>query len=126
MDRTVESFSLMKTGIRPEWEDHANKNGGELYCLKPMDPAQLDVYWEALTLGCIGEILDGANEICGCRVVDKSKQGRAKYRLEIWLRRDDQDIAEDVRRMVMNTLQECNKGRASSVPNFDYRDHKGY
>jgi hypothetical protein len=91
-----------------------------------MDPAQLDVYWEALTLGCIGEILDGANEITGVRVVDKSKQGRTKYRLEIWLRRDDQDIAEDVRRMVINTLQEANKGRAGAVPTFDYRDHKGY
>jgi hypothetical protein len=28
--RSIEAFSIFKKGIRPEWEDEANKNGAEL------------------------------------------------------------------------------------------------
>ena len=35
-------------------------------------PEQLDIYWENLVLALIGETIDEGDEICGCRVVDKS------------------------------------------------------
>ena len=39
---------------------------------KPFQPEQLDVYWENLVLALLGETIDEGDEICGCRVVDKS------------------------------------------------------
>ena len=44
---------------------------------KPFTPDQLDTYWENLVLALIGETIDVGDEICGCRVVDKSsKKGK--------------------------------------------------
>jgi hypothetical protein len=43
-----------------------------LYCRKPFTPDQLDVYWENLVLSLLGETIDDGDEVCGCRVVDKS------------------------------------------------------
>ena len=44
---------------------------------KPFTTDQLDTYWENLVLALIGETIDVGDEICGCRVVDKSsKKGR--------------------------------------------------
>lgn len=43
-------------------------------------PEQLDIYWENLVLALIGETIDEGDEICGCRVVDKSaKKGESDF-----------------------------------------------
>jgi hypothetical protein len=41
-------------------------------CRKSFTPDQLDVYWENLVLSLLGETIDDGDEVCGCRVVDKS------------------------------------------------------
>ena len=47
---------------------------------KPFSPDQLDTYWENLVLALIGETIDVGDEICGCRVVDKSsKKGKRAF-----------------------------------------------
>ena len=40
-DRTVESFSLFKKGVKPEWEDAANRTGAEWFCRKTFPMPQL-------------------------------------------------------------------------------------
>ena len=118
--RTIDAFSVFKKGIRPEWEDVANRTGSELSCRKTMTVDILDAYWENLVLGeflhvstliccnhardvvragLIGEIVDENDEICGCRVVDKSKKGsnRCYYRLELWLRTANAEVGERIR-----------------------------
>ena len=85
-DRTVDGFSLFKSGIRPEWEDSANAHGGEWSCRKGMKPSELDGHWESVLLGLIGETIDAGDEVCGARIVDKSKGDRPIYRLELWFR----------------------------------------
>lgn len=42
-------------------------------------PEQLDIYWENLVLALIGETIDEGDEICGCRVVDKSAKKGSLY-----------------------------------------------
>ena len=42
------------------------------YFRKLFHPEQLDVFWENLVLALIGETIDEGDEICGCRVVDRS------------------------------------------------------
>jgi hypothetical protein len=85
-DRVIESFSLFKAGIKPEWEDKANRAGGEWFIRKSLPLPYLDEVWLKLVLGMIGETLDDANEITGARVCDKSSRGKPMYRLELWFR----------------------------------------
>lgn len=85
-DRVIESLSLFKAGIRPEWEDKANRAGGEWFIRKSMPLPYLDEVWKKLVLGMIGETLDAGDEITGARVVDKSARGKPMYRLELWFR----------------------------------------
>ena len=88
-DRTVESFSLFKKGIKPEWEDKMNRDGAEWFCRKAFPLPQLDDFWANLTMGMVGETIDPRDEICGARVVDKSSGSRPIYRLELWFRRKE-------------------------------------
>jgi hypothetical protein len=118
----VNSFSIFKKGIKPEWEDNANKSGGEWFCRKRMEPAQLDEYWLNLVLGMIGETIDKGNEITGCRVVDKSKQ-QIIYRMELWFRRSDMTIANELKEKMQECLADSGGGAMRSVPQFNFRGH---
>eukprot|EP00327_Prymnesium_parvum_P008521 CAMPEP_0182818768 /NCGR_PEP_ID=MMETSP0006_2-20121128/12208_1 /TAXON_ID=97485 /ORGANISM="Prymnesium parvum, Strain Texoma1" /LENGTH=193 /DNA_ID=CAMNT_0024945271 /DNA_START=206 /DNA_END=784 /DNA_ORIENTATION=+ len=108
-NRIVESFSLFKKGIKPEWEDPANRAGAEWFCRRPFTPAQLDEFWLNLALGVIGETIDPADEICGARLVDKSSNARCMYRLELWFRKKDETIANDLLQRMQGAL-----GKASA------------
>ena len=44
----------------------------------------------------IGETIDPGDEICGARVVDKSTVQRQMYRLELWFKRKDQSVADEL------------------------------
>lgn len=48
--KQIESVQLFKKGIKPEWEDVANANGGEWTVRKPFDlrTGELDTLWENL------------------------------------------------------------------------------
>jgi len=99
-DRMIESLSLFKAGIKPEWEDKANRAGGEWFIRKALALSHLDDVWMKLVLGMIGETLDKGDEITGARVVDKSARGKAMYRLELWFRTKD---AMDPLKMALHT-----------------------
>lgn len=85
-DHMIESLSLFKSGIKPEWEDKANRSGGEWFFRKTLDLSYLDEVWTKLALSMVGETLDVGDEVTGARVVDKSIRGKAVYRLELWFR----------------------------------------
>jgi len=126
--RTIDAFSVFKKGIRPEWEDSANKSGGELTCRKSMPPDHLDVYWENMVLGLIGETIDEADVICGCRVADKSKKGsnRTMFRLELWVNSSNQENAERMRLRLYDALTDGEASKPNSkvrVPEFDFKKH---
>jgi len=117
-NRTVESFSLFKKGIKPEWEDQANRAGAEWFCRRNFPMQQLDDFWQYLVLGMIGETIDNADEICGARVVDKCSGGRCMYRLELWFRKKDQTIADELLSRVHTAL-----GKTSTTCKWEFRPH---
>lgn len=124
--RTIDAFSVFKKGIRPEWEDPANLKGGEFTCRKSMMPEQLDVYWENMVLGLIGETIDEGDEICGCRVADKSKKGTARtmFRLELWVRSPDQAVADRLRVRLCDALTDGEASKPNAkvrVPEFEFK-----
>ncbi len=63
-----------------------NKNGGEYHLRKEFRRDQLDKIWLELSLALICEHIDPIknNEICGIRIVDRSKSRKPLYRLEVW------------------------------------------
>ena len=64
--------------------------------MKTMHQSELNEPWQNLVFATIGEVLDEANEVCGIRVVDKTKTRTVSngsterrsptYRLEVWVR----------------------------------------
>ena len=112
--RTLNAFSMFKAGIRPEWEDPANSLGSELNCRKTMIVQEVDHHWENMVLACIGEIVDENDEICGCRVVDKTKRGgggstRQIFRLELWLRSRNEEVADRIKNRLIEALTDGDK-----------------
>jgi len=117
-NRSVESFSLFKKDIKPEWEDPMNRSGAEWFCRKMFPGPQLDEFWLNLVLGMIGETIDGGDEICGARVVDKSTGSRQMYRLELWFKHKDETIAAELLAKMQTAL-----GSAAKTCKWEFRPH---
>ncbi|XP_022193045.1 eukaryotic translation initiation factor 4E [Nilaparvata lugens] len=69
-------YSLFKQGIRPMWEDDANKEGGRwlINLEKKQRENELDSYWMEIILCMIGEAFDEySDEICGAVVSVRMK-----------------------------------------------------
>jgi hypothetical protein len=121
----IEALSIFKRGIRPEWEDPCNKDGGELRKAVTLD--QLDTVWEAVVLNLIGESMDPDNEVCGARIVDKSYQtdrggSRPSYRLEVWYRNKRKS---EMNELIKTNLRSCLKNR-DGIPDTSKIDMKNH
>ena len=85
----------------------------------------VDHYWENMVFALLGETIDENDEICGCRVVDKSKKGssRTLFRLELWLKSGNQEVGERIRLRLVDALTEGDgsKGNKAKVPEFEYK-----
>ncbi|GLD94175.1 hypothetical protein PINS_up002786 [Pythium insidiosum] len=125
--RTVESFAIFKDGVMPEWEDPANKHGGEWSVRKELNADALDECWERLVLGSIGEIFDPANEITGIRIIHKNskrdKDAGNNYRFEIWLRSTDRAIADEIRGRIIDAMNLDRPGPKWEPREFVYKEH---
>jgi translation initiation factor 4E len=55
---------IFKDGIRPVWEDQANRDGGK-WILR-LKKGLAHRYWEALLLALVGEQFEDSDELCGC------------------------------------------------------------
>jgi translation initiation factor 4E len=61
---TVSDYHIFKDGIRPVWEDEANKRGGKW--IVRLKKGVADRYWEDLLLAIIGDqFLEAGDEVCG-------------------------------------------------------------
>jgi hypothetical protein len=122
--RTIEAFSVFKKGIKPEWEDPANRAGAELSCRKPFTSSEVDKYWDNMVFGLIGEVIDVGDEICGCRIIDKSKRGNSKtlFKFELWVRSGTCD-RDKLRNNLLDALSEGDVMKSKGLPEFEFRLH---
>ena len=61
---TVSDYHIFKDGIRPVWEDDANKKGGKW--IVRLKKGVADRYWEDLLLAIIGDqFMEAGEEVCG-------------------------------------------------------------
>lgn len=84
-EKALEGMLLFRKGVKPEWEDPANKNGCSFdYTLKDPAPEQIDQIWQSLLLGLAGENFPFVQYITGIRYMDRLKKHNS-IKLEIWL-----------------------------------------
>jgi translation initiation factor 4E len=61
---TVSDYHIFKKGIRPVWEDEANKKGGKW--IIRLKKGVADRYWEDLLLAIVGDqFAEASDEVCG-------------------------------------------------------------
>ncbi|KAL0566905.1 hypothetical protein V5O48_015089, partial [Marasmius crinis-equi] len=85
------NYHLFKEGIKPMWEDPANKDGGKWVLTMKNNPALLDRCWSWVAMALVGEELEeDMDEICGAVVSLRSKVDR----IQVWTR-----SKEDVERI---------------------------
>jgi translation initiation factor 4E len=61
---TVSDYHIFKKGVRPVWEDEANKRGGKW--IVRLKKGVADRYWEDLLLGMVGDqFAEASDEVCG-------------------------------------------------------------
>lgn len=68
-------YSLFKSGIRPMWEDDANKHGGKwaITMDKKQRTNDLDRFWLDTLLCLIGEAFENSDDVCGAVVNVRAK-----------------------------------------------------
>jgi len=116
----VEGFSLFRRGIRPEWEDANNAQGGEWHA-KCTDLETVDGWWLNTVMALVGETLgEGSEGVTGARMVDKSdgKQGHVGYRIEVWYRSGAE--ANTIHDHLCKIITE---GLSSETPKFSRKHH---
>lgn len=80
---TVSDYHIFKDGIRPVWEDEANKKGGKW--IIRLKKGVADRYWEDLLLAIVGDqFIEAADEVCGAVLSVRSGEDV----LSVWTKND--------------------------------------
>ncbi|KAK3825943.1 MAG: translation initiation factor eIF 4e-like domain-containing protein [Benniella sp.] len=82
------NYHLFKQGIKPMWEDPANKRGGKWSIQLPRNRTtmrEIDNNWLYTMLACIGEAFEHDEEVCGVVVSVR----RTLFRISLWTRSSD-------------------------------------
>jgi len=115
----VDAIMIFREGIRPEWEDKVNAQGGHFqFQLKPViGGGQVDEYWNNLVLGIVGSTIDPPGSITGIRLVDKLNTARiASIRIEVWYSNfDDKESADLLQKNLEKCM--CTKLDGTTAPN---------
>ncbi|KAL4864205.1 hypothetical protein BDV12DRAFT_176572 [Aspergillus spectabilis] len=95
---TVSDYHIFKKGIRPVWEDEANKKGGKWVIRLKKGVA--DRYWEDLLLAMVGDqFAEASDEVCGAVLSVRSGEDV----LSVWTRIDggrNIKIRETIKRLL--------------------------
>lgn len=79
----VSDYHFFREGIRPVWEDDANKKGGKW--IMRLKKGVCDRYWEDLLMAMIGDQFNEASdEVCGAVVSVRAQEDI----LSIWTKND--------------------------------------
>jgi translation initiation factor 4E len=95
---TVSDYHIFKKGIRPVWEDEANKRGGKW--IIRLKKGVADRYWEDLLLAMVGDqFAEAGDEVCGAVLSVRSGEDV----MSIWTRIDggrNIKIRETIKRLL--------------------------
>ena len=79
----VSDYHFFQEGIRPVWEDDANKKGGK-WILR-LKKGVADRYWEDLLLAMVGDqFMEASDEVCGAVVSVRPQEDV----ISVWTKND--------------------------------------
>eukprot|EP00052_Salpingoeca_macrocollata_P024439 m.218368 g.218368 ORF g.218368 m.218368 type:complete len:250 (-) comp22252_c1_seq2:26-775(-) len=111
------NYHFFRHGIKPMWEDDANKNGGK-WVISLSHPEVLDRSWYFIVLGLIGEQLDPDFHICGIVVSKRSKGDR----ISVWVKNtDDRNTILTVGKRL---LQITDLGKQHTPFDMEFKHHQ--
>ena len=86
----ISGMSLFKHGIKPEWEDEINKQGGQVQINFKSNLPFLQTLWEKLVFSVVTDTFVNSDMLSGIRLLDKSGLNRENmFRIEIWTKFDN-------------------------------------
>ncbi|KAL9626283.1 MAG: hypothetical protein Q9164_007908, partial [Protoblastenia rupestris] len=95
---SVSDYHIFKEGIRPVWEDEANKRGGKW--IVRLKKGVADRYWEDLLFAIIGDqFMEAGEEVCGAVLSVRSGEDV----LNVWTKNDggrNVKIRETIKRLL--------------------------
>eukprot|EP01017_Pseudomicrothorax_dubius_P037654 TRINITY_DN5549_c0_g2_i2.p2 TRINITY_DN5549_c0_g2~~TRINITY_DN5549_c0_g2_i2.p2 ORF type:complete len:219 (+),score=72.83 TRINITY_DN5549_c0_g2_i2:50-706(+) len=112
---------IFQDGIKPMWEDEANKDGGKFF-LRVHKPF-VNRFWEDLILGFIGEQCDNNDLICGLIVQVRDNEAK----IDIWTKdiTDNLPIRENIANWIRSSLGLTEKIEIEFRPHPKEEDQKG-
>jgi len=105
-------YHLFKNGIKPMWEDDANKHGGKW--IVRMRKGLASKYWEDLVLAIIGEQFQVGDELCGAVVSIRFQEDI----ISIWNRSAESTVVKSI---IYETLK-----RVLSLPPTTVLEYKAH
>lgn len=124
----IDTLMLFREGVRPEWEDPQNANGGHFqYMFRPnsIHPPQLDEYWNNIVIGLVGGTIEPSEMITGVRLLDKSTVGRNScIRIEVWF--NDFSKTEKINQLrlsIENCMCRRLDGTLGIIPKSELKSH---
>lgn len=103
-----------------------NSLGSELFCRSVRSLDHADVYWENLVFGLIGETIDEGDEICGCRIVNKTTNAKLSIKIELWLKSRNVEMAERIKSRMLDAITDGDSSKQSNTqkqPDFQFKIH---
>lgn len=133
----IEAVMIFKKGIKPEWEDPKNANGGHFqYHIKSQTTGGLiDQYWNYLVISVVGNMINCGDVITGLRLVDKtvgSSRNLSGVRIEVWFNVDQQSEAgkKTVKNLQAsieeNMAQRMDGTKGPPLPPCQIKSHSGF
>jgi len=117
--RSSPTYYFFRDGIKPEWEDEANADGGMLRIIfKQHERSEyLDIFWFEMLLAIIGEQLPHTDLITGLILQRRAKEDR----LCLWLRKSTELEQKTLATAMVKLL---NMAENASIPFLPHGEHK--
>mmetsp|Transcript_66957 Transcript_66957/g.157867 ORF Transcript_66957/g.157867 Transcript_66957/m.157867 type:complete len:233 (+) Transcript_66957:122-820(+) len=116
----IDAIMIFKKGVKPEWEDPQNANGGhfQVQLKSNIGGAQIDEYWNNIVLGMVGGTVEPYDMITGVRLVDKLSGAKAAgvLRIELWFSRyENQDAVNQLKKNMEKCMGERLDGSSAAI-----------
>lgn len=113
-------YHLFKAGIKPQWEDDANKLGGKWLVSLKGDRQRLDKWWLQTILGAIGETFEHEDEsvpeeVTGVVISIRNKGDR----LALWTKSGEETVVMRIGQQFKETLSRVE----GTVPSINFLMH---
>ncbi|CAO3599901.1 unnamed protein product [Absidia cylindrospora] len=115
---TSSNYHLFKKGVRPEWEDPANANGGKFSIQFPRNRTAdaINNFWLHTLLAMIGEQFAFEDEVCGAVVSVR----KVFFRIALWIKTsDNEEIVKRIGQQLKEFLEVPSNLQVEFAPHGD-------